>query len=116
MSSSVANAAVSRHRLLPEKSGGQAKAEIRLAENWRIAVGNVIEDVRLLAKLSLKEFADRVGRDERQIARWIASTERPQFDALFAVEEFQQPLVIAFARLAGHQVEIETTIHVRRSA
>jgi len=118
MASSLASTADSRHRLLPEKSGGQAKVDLRKAEDdtWRLAVGQAVEDTRLLAKLSLKEFADAVERDERQVARWIAGTERPQFDVLFAVEGFRQLLVIALARLAGNGVQIETTIRIRRRA
>lgn len=106
------------HLLLPEKSQKQAKAEVRKADDemWRAAVGQVVEDIRLLAKLSLKEFADAVSRDERQVARWISGADRPQFDAVVAVEELRQPLVIAIARLAGQGVEIVTQITVRRSA
>lgn len=65
---------------------------------------------------SLKELAAEAVRDERQIARWITGDERPQFDTLFAIESFRQPLVLALCELAGAGVEIETTVRIRRTA
>src|SRR5687767_13457160 len=94
--------APSRHLLLPDTTPGMLKADLRKAEilDWRADVGRAIERMRLLASLSLKELADAIQRDERQVARWIAGTERPQFDALFAVAALRQPLVVALAELA----------------
>jgi transcriptional regulator with XRE-family HTH domain len=93
-----------------------AKADLRKAEleDWRGYIGQAIERMRMLSGLSLKEFAARLDRDERQIARWIAGTERPQFDVLFADEGLRQALVIALCELAGGGVEITTQITVRR--
>jgi ribosome-binding protein aMBF1 (putative translation factor) len=95
-----------------------AKADLRKAEiqqDWREQVGSAIERARLLSAMSLKQFADAIGRDERQIARWIVGTERPQLDAIFAVRDLRGPLVIALAELS-QTVEVETTIRIRRSA
>jgi ribosome-binding protein aMBF1 (putative translation factor) len=94
-----------------------AKADLRKAEmpDWRQQIGAAIERARLLSAMSLKQFADAIGRDERQIARWIVGTERPQLDAIFAVRELRGPLVIALAELS-QTVEVETTIRIRRSA
>lgn len=104
-----------RHLLSPEMRPRMAKADLRKTEmpDWREQIGRAIERTRTLAQLSLKQFADLIGRDERQIARWIAGTERPQMDALFAVESLRGPLVIALAELAD-EVEVRTTIVVRR--
>jgi transcriptional regulator with XRE-family HTH domain len=96
-----------------------AKADLRKAEmvDWRADVGRAIERMRLLCGLSLKELADVVGRDERQIARWITGAERPQLDALFAVETLRQPLVVALAELAQNDgIEIVTEIRLKRRA
>jgi transcriptional regulator with XRE-family HTH domain len=95
-----------------------AKAEIRKADipDFRVSVGNAIQRAASLVGWSLKELAGKVARDPRQVARWIAGVERPHFDALFAVEELRQPLVVALAELAGDQVEIETVVRVRRTA
>lgn len=115
----VATAPVDRQHRLSDLQPGMAKVHttaLRIpdVDVWRAAVGQAIETTRLLAKLSLKEFAAVIERDERQVARWIAGTDRPQFDALFAAEALRQPLLIAFAELAGPSVDIETHITVRR--
>ena len=91
------------------------KADLRKAETdrWRCAVGLAVERVVSLCGWSLKEFAAAVGRDERQVARWITGRERPQFDALFAVEQLRQPTIQALAELAGDGVEIETVVRLR---
>jgi len=81
---------------------------------WRLAVGRAIDRVK--GQLSLKEFAALVQREERQVGRWLTGDERPQFDALFAVETLRRPLVIALAELAGEVVELETVIRVRRKS
>lgn len=95
-----------------------AKVDLRKAddEDWKAEVGHAIERVKNMTGLSLKEFADAMDRDDRQVARWIAGVERPQFDALFAVERFRQPLVIALAELIDHGVEVQTHITIRRRA
>lgn len=119
MASTLPASAVPRHRLLPENSAGaMAKANLRKAEtgDWRAEVGHAIERVKNMTGLSLKEFADAVGREDRQVARWIAGTERPQIDAIFAVASLRQPLIVALSELAGVGVEIETVIRVKRSA
>jgi ribosome-binding protein aMBF1 (putative translation factor) len=95
-----------------------AKADLRKAEmqqDWREQVGSAIERARVLSGLSLKEFAGAIGRDERQIAKWIGGIERPQFDAIFAVKELRGPLVIALAELS-QTVEVQTTLTIRRTA
>lgn len=95
-----------------------AKATLRKAENeaaW-LLLGEAMERVRQVCGLSVKEFADRLNRNEAQVRRWFAGKERPQADAVFAVAAFQQPFVIALAGLAGAGVVVETVIRVQRSA
>ncbi len=95
-----------------------AKADLRNAETeqWRERLGSAIQRVMHLRGWSLKEFAAAVERDERQCSRWIDGRERPQFDAVFAVESLRQLLIIALAEIAGAGVEMETTVRIRRSA
>lgn len=83
---------------------------------WRAHLGHAVLRARQLAGLSLKEFADAITRDERQVARWEKGIERPQFDAIFAVEPLRQPMVIALCELAGAAVEIETVVRIRKIA
>lgn len=94
-----------------------AKADLRKAEpeDWKPVIGRAIERTRTLCGWSLKQFADAIGRDERQIARWIVGTERPQLDAIFAVQELRGPLVIALSELSD-TVSVETTITIKKRA
>jgi transcriptional regulator with XRE-family HTH domain len=81
---------------------------------WREKVGRAVDRARQLRGWNLDEFAEAVKRDARQVARWINGTERPQFDAIYAVPSLRQPMVIALCELAGDGVEIETVIRVVR--
>lgn len=118
MRTNLATATASTHLLRSETRPTMAKADLRKAdiEPWRVEIGRAIDRARLLRGWSLKELADAVGRDERQVSRWIAGTERPQMDALFAVVSLRCALVQAFAELAGSDVEVTTHITVRRTA
>lgn len=118
MSSSVAEAQPLRHRELPETANRMARADLRKAENeekWNESIGKAIERTRTLSGKSLKEFADAVGRDERQVARWISGGENPQLARIFRCAALRQSLVIALAELA-EGVTIETTVTIRRIA
>lgn len=94
-----------------------AKAALRKPEmeGFYAQLGGCIEDVRRTFGMTLQEFAAALGKDERQVKRQIEGKERPQLEVVFAIERFQGPLVIALARLASG-VEIDTVIHVRRTA
>ncbi len=85
-----------------------------VADIWREKIGRSVERTRTLAQMTLKEFADAIGKDERQIARWIEGKDRPQFDAIFSVPTLRSYLVIALAELAD-DVVVETTISIRRA-
>lgn len=90
-----------------------AKALKKVELPWRERVGRALQRAFALAGLSQKEVSGLLShRDQAQVNRWIAGTERPQFDALFAVPELRQPLVIALAELAGEGVEVITEIRV----
>lgn len=119
MRSTLASPIETTQRLLPETADRPVKANLRKAEmrDFRIAIGSAIDRARLLAGWSIKELAAAVSHDEAQVRRWISGVERPQFDALFAVEVLRQPLVIALAELvAGEGVTVTTQITVRRVA
>lgn len=121
MSDSLTHRGAPGHVLRPDLRRRMAKAalkDVRKADLaiWRSSIGRAIERIRMLCGLSLKEFADAIDRDERQVARWISGSDRPQLDAIFAVESLRQPMVVAFAELAGEGVEVVTEIRVRRRA
>lgn len=65
--------------------------------------------------LSLKEFAARLKRDDSQVKRQMEGKERPQIEAVFAVPEFRQALVIALARITPG-MDVTTEIRAKRSA
>jgi len=92
-----------------------AKA-LKTLENapWREQIGHALQRAFALAGRSQKEIAGLLDRDQAQIARWIAGTERPQIDAIFGVEELRPPMIVALAELAGDSVEVVTEIRVRR--
>lgn len=101
----------------PHRPAKVAAAGIRKAdtERYYASLGACMEEVRCVFGLSLKEFADALQKDERQLKRQIDGGDRPQLEAVFAVERFRAPLVIALAKLAA-DVDVVTTITVRRSA
>lgn len=105
-------------QLLPVISADRrmAKADLRKTEMepWREQIGQAIQRVKDRSGLSLKEFADAVQRNERQVSRWFDGTEHPQIAAIFAVETLRGLLIVVLAELAGDAVEIETVVRVRR--
>ncbi len=94
------------------------RADLRKAETdtWKADIGRVVVRCREMLGWSLKEFAAKVQRDERQCSRWENGGERVQLDAIFAVKELRAVFVIAIAEAAGEEVERETTIRIRRRA
>ncbi len=119
MADSLPRSAVSPQNRLPDKAERLAKAPIRKADDadWKVAVGHVVERTRQMSGLSLKEFSAAIHRDERQVARWEDGTDRPQFDAIYAVPRLRAFAVVAFAELAnGVGVEVITEIRVRKTA
>lgn len=117
MNSSLAQPSLPTPLLVTEKGARMAKADIRSADiqAFYAQIGQCFDEVRCVFRLSLQEFAAELGKDERQVKRQMEGKERPQIEAVFAVPRFQGPMVIALARLASG-VEVDTVIHVRRSA
>lgn len=139
MADSIRRANGSAQRLLSDMRPAMVKADIRIPESadgagplgeqvirktdvsdsarpesgsddWRLRIGRALERVK--GSKSLKEFADLIQRDERQVKRWIDGAERPHLDAIFAVESLRGALVIALAELAK-DIEVITEIRVR---
>jgi transcriptional regulator with XRE-family HTH domain len=93
-----------------------ARAEVRKPDDqqaWREEVAKTIERVRALSGMNLNEFADAVGRDPRQVSRWLKGEERPHIDAILASEQLQEPMLVALAERLG-QVQVTTQITVKR--
>lgn len=94
-----------------------ALAEVRKTDHeadlWQSLVGEAVKTVQLWAGLSLKEFADRLGKNERQVARWISGEDHAQFGAIFAVPEFRALAVLALAQIAKENVEVIHEVRIR---
>lgn len=103
--------------LVTDKSDRSGKNPIRKSEKVEIyaGLGECMEEVRNGFGLTLQQFAAELGRNESQIRRQIKGDERPMLEAVFAVERFRAPLVIALAKLSNG-VEVVTEIRVRRTA
>jgi hypothetical protein len=124
MTSIVTSSPRSRLLELPETATATAKADLRKPKTFidyrEKLAREVVEPV--LRGLTLDEVSglilEATGRDinTRQIARWKTGEERPQFDAIVAVERFRHPLLIAWAQFIGAGVEMETVIKIRRVA
>ena len=100
--------------LLSDVPVRMAKADIRKTDCYA-QLGGCLAEVQRVFGLSLKEFACELGKDERQIARQIDGTDRPQLEVVFAVERFRPALVIALARLATGMT-IDTVVTWPRTA
>lgn len=118
----VRETAADRHRVLPERTDGQLKTDLRKAEpdDFMAEIGRCLDVARrangwnldqLACKLPPPEKADK--RDPRQVQRWIDGKERCQLDVVFAVPALREPFVIALARLADC-FDIETVVRSRR--
>ena len=114
----VASESAARHRMsLESVTPRMAKADLNERENrdFRAVIGRAIQRAVSIAGWSQKEAAGKVGREPAQLARWIAGTERPQFDALFAVEELRVPLITALAQeIDDSGVVVTTHIQMRQ--
>lgn len=104
-----------------------AKADLRKPENaatW-LEIGQAMDRVRCARRLSVKEFAEKVSRDEAQVRRWFGGTERPQAEArkcqrVTQDEHDERQNVYEYSMVAGrhcgmcgeHAVQDDGTPHV----
>jgi ribosome-binding protein aMBF1 (putative translation factor) len=116
MSASLHDRVASGPRVIPEKASAMAKAEVRKAENDEIQadIGGCLDYARRDAGWTLEQLAAELGRDPRQIRRWIANEETVQTHVVWKVRALRQPFVIALAKLA--ECSIEVVIRARRTA
>jgi len=97
------------HRERPEIGKPvMAKADLRFAEKreFRAEIGQCVERARHQMGWNLDQLAQACGgdRDPRQVARWCAGSERPQFDVLLAIPFFGEELLIELARMRGARI------------
>lgn len=119
MPNSVTQPSRSAQRVIADVRPKMAKvpgSEVRNPDQeWRRAVGRLVEGLRRSRGWTLDDFAHKLGKDARQLARWERGEERPQFDVILAVTELHEPLLLGLAGLLKHCVETEWTIRIRRN-
>lgn len=125
MGNTMPDTVPARHRLLSEVTPTMAKADLKKVEaDYRKRVGECIRRARKAVDWTLKELGGEIekatGRtpdsvDTAQLSRWEAGTERPHFDALFAVDALRGSLLLELARLSD-RIEVLHVIQIRRSA
>ena len=93
-----------------------AKASVRKSDNPHAEMGAVVKAVRKASGLNLDEFAVEIKKDPRQVKRWEAAEDRPQIEAVYAVDAFKPLVLEAMARQNGQQVTVETVIRIKRIA
>jgi ribosome-binding protein aMBF1 (putative translation factor) len=95
-------------REIPEMRPEMVKADLRNPEkrDYQAEIGGCLERARHWLGWSLKECAAKLGRDERQVARWEAGTERTQVDVVMGVAELQQPFAAQLAKLSGADIHM----------
>ena len=110
MGSSIAPERSPRHLVLPERSHGQAKADLRIPEmSDKTLVGRAIQRAVSLAGLTNKEAAALIGVNDSQFGKWLSGNEPPQVHRVFGVETLRGPLVIALAEAMDDSGVIVTT-------
>lgn len=104
-------------RALPEKADRMASADLRKSEtrDFLADIGSCLNVARHSVGWNLDELANALGRDPRQVRRWIAGEERTQLDAIWAVPALRAPFVVALAQLA-EGCQVETVVRIRRTA
>ena len=99
-------------RVIPEMRPVMVKATVRKREVEPVDIGFCLDVARRKVGWNLDELAHALGKDARQVRRWISGDERTQMDVVFSVEQLRAPFVVALAELSG--LDVVTTIAVRR--
>jgi hypothetical protein len=101
---------------LADERARMAKASVRKADNPHAEMGAVVVAVRQASGLNLDEFALAIKKDPRQVKRWEEATDRPQIEAIYAVDAFKALVVEAMARPIGQRVAVKTVITIEKTA
>lgn len=81
------------------------------------SLGPVIARAFALAGLTSDQAAREMGyADATTVAKWIGNTEPPQIARIWSVRQLRVGLLVALAEHADEQVEVRTTVTVRRQA
>lgn len=78
-------------------------------------IGECLDFARREVGWTVDRLAMELGKDSKQIARWMRGEERTQIDTVFKVKALRAPFVVALARLAQEDFEEELILRRRRS-
>lgn len=112
MPRSVASAASASHRVIGEMRPAMAKANLPKGEVEPMTpaeIGGCLDYARRDVGWTVDQLAAELGRDSKQVARWMRGEERTQVDVVFSVPPLRKPFVIALAKLTG-EFQIEPTL------
>lgn len=70
-------------------------------------IGQCLDAARVALGWSLDRLAMELGRDARQVSRWMRGEEYTQIALVWSVVALREPFVTALARLAGAAVNTE---------
>lgn len=106
---------------LPDKTGGQLKADVRKADGRharRVALAAVLYDALVILRITRhKQQAAFLGRDPRTLRRWFDGTEPIPWEELLMIPDLRWPLCQALLEgCRADLVEIVTTIRLKRPA
>jgi ribosome-binding protein aMBF1 (putative translation factor) len=116
MSASLSETRPSRHRAIGDIRPAMAKAALPKGETREFRaelrlIGECLDEARRVVGWTVDQLAQELGRDSKQVARWMRGEERTQVDVVWAVVVLRQPFVVALAKRAN--CEIETIVRVR---
>jgi hypothetical protein len=116
MPRSVAESAPDRHRVIGDVRPAMVKADLPKGEPEDVPaitdaeIGACLDFARRAVGWTVDQLARELGKDSKQVARWMRGEERTQIAVVFNVAVLRKPFVIALAKLSG-EFRIETTLH-----
>lgn len=107
MPQSVVDPGSARHRVIGEMRPKMLKAIPVKGESvdYLLELGECLDCARHAVGWTVDQLAGELGRDSKQVARWMRGEERTQVDRVLAVYALRWPFIAALARLCGHQVD-----------
>lgn len=101
-------------RVIPEIQRKPVKAVLRKSESDELLeeLGRCLDFARRFVGWTLDQLAGALGRDPRQVQRWIEGKERTQVDVVFGVKVLRAPFVLALASWDEPEIAIPVSMAV----
>ena len=113
---SIRQHAESRQVVIGEMKPKMVKASLPKGESpdFLVEIGGCLDFARREVGWTVDQLSAELGKDSKQVARWMRGEERTQIDTVFRVPQLRAPFVIALSRLAVDDFEEETILRRRR--